>query len=254
MIVGETTDRAAGPTFVGRSSELAFARRSLDGLEAGPLHLVWIEGASGSGKTSLLREVLRSVPPEVLVLRAAGDEQERLVDGSYLGQLLSALDPELFDGRPGIFEVPAGRATAAAAGAAMLEVLGTIVGARPLLLVLDDLHWADRLSLDVLRFVLRRLRADPVGVLAALRSEDVPAVGEAWLRLRTSWATGQWWCSSSLASTWSMPGSSGAGAGAAHRARSALRSWSARRAGRRCTSPRSLRSWRPRRWSPGASR
>lgn len=184
MIVGETTDRAAGPTFVGRSSELAFARRSLDGLEAGPLHLVWIEGASGSGKTSLLREVLRSVPPEVLVLRAAGDEQERLVDGSYLGQLLSALDPELFDGRPGIFEVPAGRATAAAAGAAMLEVLGTIVGARPLLLVLDDLHWADRLSLDVLCFVLRRLRADPVGVLAALRSEDVPAVGEAWLRLR----------------------------------------------------------------------
>jgi DNA-binding CsgD family transcriptional regulator len=183
MTVGETTQAAADSFFVGRARELSFVRSSLEELWRGPLRVVWVEGAAGSGKSALLREALRSVPPEVLVLRAVGDEQERLVDGAFLGQLLGSLDPELVDGRPGILELPSGRATAVAAGAATLEVLGTILGARPLLLVLDDLHWADRLSLDVLRFVLRRLRADPVGLIAALRSEEVPAVGEAWLRL-----------------------------------------------------------------------
>ena len=48
-------------------------------------------------------------------------------------------------------------------------------GERPGLLVVDDVHWADASSLEVLAFLVRRLRDRPVLVLATWRTEETPA-------------------------------------------------------------------------------
>jgi predicted ATPase len=47
--------------------------------------------------------------------------------------------------------------------------------AQPLLLVVDDLHWVDRATCDVLAFVARRLESDPIGLLGAVRDGQPPS-------------------------------------------------------------------------------
>ena len=57
----------------------------------------------------------------------------------------------------------------------------------PLVLALDDSQWVDASSADLLRFVLRRLDAEPVGVLATVRGRPVAAPFEldrAWAGFR----------------------------------------------------------------------
>ena len=60
--------------FVGRDAELAAVAASVRTAVAGQAQVVWIEGAAGSGKTALLREVLTRLPAACQVLRAEADE------------------------------------------------------------------------------------------------------------------------------------------------------------------------------------
>ena len=52
----------------------------------------------------------------------------------------------------------------------LLELLGALE--RPVLLVLEDLHWADRSTLTLLAFLARNLRAQPIVVVATYRTDD----------------------------------------------------------------------------------
>jgi DNA-binding SARP family transcriptional activator len=56
---------------------------------------------------------------------------------------------------------------------AMTQVLGRIAGDRPVLLLLDDLHWADEGTLQLLHFLFRQRQLDPVRIIAAYRPEEV---------------------------------------------------------------------------------
>ena len=64
------------------------------------------------------------------------------------------------DGRLQLFESVAG-------------LICELAAAGPLLLVLEDLHWADRSSRDLLRYLLARLVDEPVAVVASYRSDDL---------------------------------------------------------------------------------
>ena len=59
--------------------------------------------------------------------------------------------------------------------AALLSSVRVLAEDRPLVLALDDAQWVDASSADLLRFVLRRLDAEPVGVLATVRGRPVAA-------------------------------------------------------------------------------
>ena len=66
---------------------------------------------------------------------------------------------------------------------AMLSVLAEAAERRPLLCVVDDAQWLDEATADVLRFVARRLDAEPIAMLLAAREEpderlDAPEVAQ----------------------------------------------------------------------------
>jgi DNA-binding CsgD family transcriptional regulator len=134
-------------------------------VEAGQPWLVAIEGDPGVGKTSLARRCLAQAPG-LKVLSARGDQAETDLDFGLVDQLLRAAR--------GISQpvLPTGGADSAASfmvGARLLEVVGEQQAAGPLAIVLDDLQWADRRSVEALTFMLRRLSVDPVVAVVIYR-------------------------------------------------------------------------------------
>jgi DNA-binding CsgD family transcriptional regulator/tetratricopeptide (TPR) repeat protein len=55
----------------------------------------------------------------------------------------------------------------------VLRLLGRLAGEQPLLLVIEDIHWADRSTLDLLRFLARNLRLASVVVIASYRTDEL---------------------------------------------------------------------------------
>ena len=71
-------------------------------------------------------------------------------------------------------------------------VLGALSGSVPLLLVLEDLHWADGATLDVLAFVLRTLRGARLLVVGTCRAEDPGDLLAGWLAEARRWPQVEW--------------------------------------------------------------
>ncbi|WP_460068704.1 AAA family ATPase [Streptomyces sp. YKOK-I1] len=141
-----------GRAFVGRADELAGLQALYAQAAAGRPVLAVVEGPPGIGKTALLRRFLAGLPGGVLM--ASGAEHEASLPYGVLARLL---------GHPVHTDPPT-------AGAQLLEPLGELQRrGRPVVLVVDDAHWADAPSLHALAFALRRLRADQVLCLVAVR-------------------------------------------------------------------------------------
>jgi DNA-binding NarL/FixJ family response regulator len=160
-----------------RAGALRALRERLVAAIEGQGALVLIRGPAGIGKTSLAlacREKARSCGAAY----AAAHCYERATAPPYapwhdlLRQLrgVAGMDtgalPEPFGGAP-----PAGTAyQLAQVVCASLERAAT---ERPLVLLLDDLHWADQDSLDLLDYITRRLSNLPLLILVTYRSEEV---------------------------------------------------------------------------------
>ena len=80
---------------------------------------------------------------------------------------------------PDLVEPPTGPAPAISASAQgrlfelALGLLGRMAADRPLLLVLEDLHWSDRSTRDLLAFLVRNLRAERIVIVATYRSDEL---------------------------------------------------------------------------------
>ncbi len=158
--------------FVGRDGELAAAGEALAAARAGRPRILVVEGEAGIGKTALLHRCAR-MAPDAAVVWASGDPAESGLDGGLVRQLLAALPDQPEAGRDGL-----------SLGAALLAGVGALEEQAPLvILVVDDLHWADRTSAQALLFGLRRLRSDPVLVLLAARPGRLDQLGGSWTRL-----------------------------------------------------------------------
>ena len=145
--------------FVGRAAELARMAEVVSRVEAGQPWLVAIEGDPGVGKTSLARHCLAQAPG-LRVLSARADQAEADLDFGLVDQLLRAAGT----GTPpaGAADVTGSPASSFAVGARLLEVVGGEQLSGGLAIVVDDLQWADRKSVEALTFMLRRLSVDPV--------------------------------------------------------------------------------------------
>ena len=160
--------RAPLDVFVGRAAELAQVSEVVSRVAAGQPWLVTIEGDPGVGKTALARRCLTGVSG-LRVLPARAGQAETDLDFGLVDQLLRAAGGA---GRP---ELPANdeaesAASSFAVGAHLLEVLGEQQArAAVVVLLVDDLQWADRRSVEALTFMLA---AGPPEALAELGHLD----------------------------------------------------------------------------------
>ena len=147
-----------------------------------------IRGEAGIGKTALLREARRHAEEQgALVLSTTGIEAEASLPFAGLHQLLrpvlagvDGLPPPQRDALRVAFGTSAGSPPDRfLLGLATLTLLAEAAERQPVLVLVDDAQWVDRSTSEVLAFVERRVEADPIVVLSAVRDEDRCALVEA---------------------------------------------------------------------------
>ncbi|MER7684720.1 AAA family ATPase [Streptomyces sp. NPDC097610] len=171
---------------VGRDHELALLSRLVDALTTGRTGALLMTGGPGAGKSALLDAAARMARRSgVRVLRCRGSEGESGLAFAGLHQLLRPL-LDLAEGLParqraallGVFGLDDGTPTVSdplLTSLGALTLLSDAAEHGPLLLVIDDTHWLDLGTLDVLAFMARRLEGEPVALLLAARDTAVPA-------------------------------------------------------------------------------
>ena len=188
------TNRVLSPVFAGRQAELALLARAVAAAADGAPGTVVISAEAGGGKSRLVSEFAATLPERTLVLaggcvelsaaglpyapftaalrqlvRARGAGQvAALLPGQEAGEL-AALLPE--------FGAPPAGVDPETARARLFELLLSLIEAlaeqQPVVLVVEDLHWADRGTGDLLSFLVRNLRDVPVLLVVTFRSGEL---------------------------------------------------------------------------------
>jgi len=184
---------------VGRSTELSTLVRTYDAMSTSG-HLIILEGEAGIGKTRLAEEFLTQVKSKGANLIAAKcyegetdlafgpivaamyvtltweDAGRRLEDipAPWLGEAARLL-PELLTVRPGLpsplpLDGPGAQSRFFEGLRQML--LAMCKGTRPGIIFFDDAQWADGATLDLLSYLVRRLREQPLCLLVTWRSKQ----------------------------------------------------------------------------------
>lgn len=181
---------------VGRDAELSWLRDQLDLVGHGSAETVLIGGDAGIGKTRLVTEFGRDaaghgisvlsggcldrgdIPYAPMVAALRDELSRRGADRvrALLPELGVSVLESLLPGRlvPSVRHLPRSQATSQTMiFESLLYLLEALSRPSPVVLVLEDMHWADQSSLDLLSFLARSLREHPVLVLATYRSTDL---------------------------------------------------------------------------------
>jgi DNA-binding CsgD family transcriptional regulator len=194
---------------VGRAREIAELNGALDQLAGGEACFLQIVGEAGIGKSRLLGELCRGGEERgYLVLDGRAAELERdipfglIVDAlnDYVGSLppalLRALDEDLVQELAAIFpSLPSQYRGSASRGEgaeryklhyAVRTLLERLTRRTPMLLALDDVHWADAASVELLTHLLRRFRG-PLLTAVAYRPGRTRLLAALEASARTAW-------------------------------------------------------------------
>ena len=158
-----------------RRTERAEIDRVLDAVRSGFSGTLVLRGGPGVGKSTLLQYAVAEAP-DLRVSGIAGVESEISMEFGGLHQLLVPFLPQLGDLPPpqrGALRVAFGQEAGPPperflVGLATLTLLSRAAEEQPLLCIVDDAHWLDPESAQVLGFVARRLYADRVGLIAGV--------------------------------------------------------------------------------------
>jgi class 3 adenylate cyclase len=179
---------------LGRDPELLAIDQALAAARLGKSSRLVIRGEPGMGKTALLEHAVAQAG-SMRVLTARGVEFEADVPFAGLHELLHPT-LELLDRLPPIHAAALRSSLGLGArieadrliiGAAALGLVSSYADQLPLLITVDDAQWLDRASSEVIAFAARRLFADPVAILIAVREgEESPllAAGLPEIRLK----------------------------------------------------------------------
>jgi DNA-binding CsgD family transcriptional regulator/tetratricopeptide (TPR) repeat protein len=193
------TARISSPVFVGRGDELQRLQAVLEGARSGSVSTVIVGGEAGVGKTRLLAELKAGA--ESAGLRFLTGACVDLGDGAppydpfvaALRPWLKALPPEDFGrivgpARSAVLQLipdldpaggggaPAEPTTSGSQSTLYLQVLGLIeriAADATTILALEDLHWSDRSTRDMLRFLVRNLTTGRVVVIGTYRTDEL---------------------------------------------------------------------------------
>ena len=165
-------------TLVGRDRELGVLRHHLDAALVGQGSLVLIGGEAGIGKTALAETICREAVEQgafVLVGRCY-DLTETPPYGPWVELFGHYPQTDDLPHLPPAFAEP-GTIGAVASQAALLQdvqrFLTTLSAQHPVVLLLDDLHWADAASLDLLRFLGRSAAETAIVTIVTYRSDEL---------------------------------------------------------------------------------
>ncbi len=173
---GGVSRRISSPELIGRAAEVAALGAALADARCGQGRLVLVEGDAGIGKTRLVEEFTANVDG-VRVLAGGGiplasDTPYALVLGIL--QALARLHPPAAGGLlpqdAPVRADPFGRTRLLAAAADAVRV---VAAETPLVLVVEDLHWADASTRGLVSFLARVIRADPVLLVVTVRAEEL---------------------------------------------------------------------------------
>jgi DNA-binding CsgD family transcriptional regulator len=165
--------------FLDRASEREVLDRLLADAREGQSAVLVMRGEAGIGKTALLRHVARHASG-FRVAQVAGVEAEMELPFSGIHQLCAPVLDQL-DALPqpqqDALNVALGLAPGDVpdrflVGLAVLGLLSAAAEERPLLCLVEDAHWLDAASGLILGFVARRLQADSVAMVAAIREPN----------------------------------------------------------------------------------
>ncbi|MBC9711540.1 AAA family ATPase [Streptomyces sp. TRM66268-LWL] len=198
-MLGAVETRSVSPVFVGRAGELTVLKEALARATAGEPQALLLAGEAGVGKTRLLEEFCAGAVKEHAVVALGGCVEigaEGLPFAPFsaaLRSLLRQLPDELAAAAAGQEEQLArllpelsapGRGTPLRAQegeeesmARLFELtvrlLERVAAERPVVLVLEDLHWADASTRHLLTYLFRTLRSGRLVVIASYRSDDI---------------------------------------------------------------------------------
>ncbi|MET0672810.1 MAG: AAA family ATPase [Microbacterium pygmaeum] len=182
------------PSLVGRQADFEALEDAYADVVSGSTRTLLIGGEAGIGKTRLVAEFLQALPPEAIVLRGQSVDFDR--DAPPYAPILAALrslaqevgEAALFDAsgpaRDALAlllpELSAGDQSEAPVrgGAdrlydAVAEVLENVAAVRPVVLLVEDLHWIDPQSLGLLRFLIRVVEDSRLLILLTFRSDEL---------------------------------------------------------------------------------
>jgi DNA-binding CsgD family transcriptional regulator/tetratricopeptide (TPR) repeat protein len=196
FIVHRVQTRVSSPIFVGRREELERLKEALVRAREGTASAYLITGDAGVGKTRFVEEVAAlagalgwrvlsggcvrleggALPfqPFIEAFREAQSGPKEPLSGEALSEfgrlMLQSPSPEVTEG-PG---AGPGRAALSQLFELTLGLMRRLSTERPLLLVVEDIHWADRSTLDLLAFLTRNLRQEAVVLLVTCRTDELP--------------------------------------------------------------------------------
>ncbi|HLO35145.1 MAG TPA: ATP-binding protein, partial [Candidatus Deferrimicrobium sp.] len=195
--------RLSSPVFIGRTDEFLTLLATARAADAGRPSIVLVGGEAGVGKSRLVAEAATTLRdsgwlvleggsvalgddalpfgPIVEVLRALA----RDVDPETIAAAAGPTLPVLARLVPELSPMPAeadGTAASTSIGfdwlqirifEGLLRMLGRLGADRPVLLVIEDLHWADRSTRDLLAFLWRNARDERLCIVGTFRSDEL---------------------------------------------------------------------------------
>ncbi|MGW0576521.1 LuxR C-terminal-related transcriptional regulator [Streptomyces sp. NPDC002920] len=175
----------------GRRGECWALDQVLVGARAGQSQVLVLRGEPGVGKSALV-EYLAGSATGCQILRVAGVESEMELAFAGLHQLCMPMMGQL-DRLPGpqrdalaiAFGLSAGSAPDRfLVGLAVLSLLAEVAEEQPVVCAVDDAQWLDRVSAQTLAFVARRLLAERVVLVFAVRASTLALGDDPWVGLR----------------------------------------------------------------------
>jgi len=190
--------RLASPTFVGRREELSQLQAAAERAAEGEPGLVLVAGEAGVGKTRLVEEFAGwarerdfqvlvggcvSLSADLAPFAPIVEALRPLARDHGPNGLANVLEPDVRSLAPVLPDLAAPELPAGSTGISpdtgsarlleqLLRLLGRLASRTPIVLVVEDIQWADQSTVDVLAFLARNLRAEPILLVPTYRTDE----------------------------------------------------------------------------------